>query len=125
MKTTLKQCADIASALKDLSDVEMDYASAYAVAMLLGELNKHIQFFAKEEIEIVEKYAKKNTDGKVEMRDGGVFSLAEETAAEFHRKRAELDAVEVEINPITINPPERMKPSIIEALKGVVEFNNG
>lgn len=121
----LIQCVTACVALSELMSQEWDYKTAYALLQLKRKLRPHFEFYANEETKLVEEYAAKDERGEVIMPEAGKFALAGvEQAAEYERRRMELNKVEVEEEfPLVKVPcPAYIKPVHIEALEGFVIF---
>lgn len=121
----LFQAIEAYKAVTELMDCELDYMSAYRLVAMKRQLKPHVDFFAEEEMKLVQEYGKKNNEGLVEWMDNGTFYFADQDAADaYSSKRLELGnlVVNTEIQPITIKAPERIRATIIEELEGIVTF---
>lgn len=122
---TLEKALGYYKALEELSQIEMDCASAYAVVRMKKKLKDHVDFFIAEEMKLVQTYGKKNAGGIVEINDDGKFYFdGDQKALEYQRKRKELGEVELDtnVNPVKITAPAKLRPALIEALEGLVDF---
>ena len=107
-------------ALCRLAEQECEYQTAHALLTVKQMLLPHIQFYADEELKLARAFAKKDERGEPMIRDGR-FEI-EGDAALYRSKRAALDAVEVEIQPISIPGLLRMRANDLEALEGIAYF---
>ena len=125
MQTELIRCVNAAMAVNGLMEQEWDYESAYALARLRRTLQPHVDFFVQEEYKLARQYGKKDGEGQVCFTRRGTFLYEDpDQAAEYNAKRLELGAVEVDLEwEETVLPqPERIRPMQIEALAGLVKF---
>lgn len=122
----LLKCVAAYEAARKLRETELDFSAAYALMMLLRELEPRVQTYIEGERHLAEKYGKKGEDGKVIISGNGSFEFEDSEAAQsFHRQRAELAAFEVndlKIEPYRAKAPERITPAILEALDGFIIF---
>lgn len=103
---------------------ETGFAFAHALCMAKAELDPHVQFFAKEEMALIQKYAETNEDGGVLDQDGS-FKVKPGEAENFFKAKAELDAVEVEVEKVKVStPPERISGKALELLLEVMDFQD-
>lgn len=112
-------------AVNGLMEHEWDYPSAYTLTRLRQALQPHADFFIREEDKLVWQYGKKDGEGQVCFTRRGTFLYEDpDQAAEYNAKRLELGAVEVDLEwEETVLPqPERIRPMQIEALAGLVKF---
>lgn len=125
MKTELAKCTAAYMAVNGLMEHEWDYPSAYTLTRLRRALQPHADFFIREEDKLVRQYGKKDGEGQVCFTRRGTFLYEDpDQAAEYNAKRLELGAVEVDLEwEETVLPqPERIRPMQIEALAGLVKF---
>ena len=111
-------------ALGTLMEKEMDYKTEHAVVMLRAKLRPHADFFAEKEGELAREYAVLDENGRILLEDGGRFSIRSDMdGAEYQRRREALGMVEVEdITPVRAGAIREVKPSVLEALIGFLEF---
>ena len=119
----LSDCTQAYPALLALMEQPMDYKSAYALVRLKAVLQPKAEFYAKEEMKLVEACAERDEDGKVLWTGKGSFRFADDTAAAtYTEKRKELDEIQVEaMEKIRIPAPKSISPAQLEALLPFVE----
>lgn len=124
---TLEKALGYYKAIEELSQIEMDCASAYAVVRLKKKLKDHVDFFIAKEMKLVQTYGKRNAGGIVEINEGTFRFDDDQKAMEYQRKRKELGAVQLDtnVNPVKITAPAKLRPALIEDLEGLVEFDEG
>lgn len=121
----LIECANAYMALGTLMKEETDFKSAYAVARLRKKLEPHAMYYAKEEMDLVRRFSRKDGKGEPVFLERERFAFESAEAAEsFNRLRDELGAVEIDktVEPIRVRAPERITPEALCALEGLVEF---
>ncbi len=111
-------------ACERLMERELEFKTAHAVVMLRHALKKHADFFAAEELKLVEKYAKKTETGEVAWEKEGQFSFENtENAETFKKQREELGMLELEeFVPMQAGKIQAVRPAVLEALCGFLEF---
>ena len=123
----LIQCVNAYAALLPLSEREWDYKTAYALVMLKRKLQPHIDFYTSKELELVEKYGKRDVAGKV-IIDNAKFTFKDAISAqEYDNARRELGMLSVseEFAAVTVAMPASIKPVHLEALEGFILFEEG
>lgn len=124
----LIQCVNAYTAVLALAEKECDYNTAYALVMLKRKLQPHVDFFVAQEMELVEKYARKDDDGKVIMTERGGFVFADPSKAEeYETRRRQLGMVDVagEFEPVCVPVPATITAIHLEALEGFLNFEGG
>lgn len=111
-------------ACEHLMEKELDFKTAHTLVMLRQKLKPHTDFFAAEEGKLAKEFARLDENGKIEIEDGGRFFLREGADEESYRKkRQELCMLEVEdISPMRAGKIGEVRPSVLEALFGFLEF---
>jgi len=125
MKTELVRCVDACLAVNGLMTQEWDYPSAYALTQLRRALQPHADFYIREENKLTLQYGKKDEEGQVCFTPRGTFLCQDPAqAGEYEARRRELGAVEVELDweERTLPQPERIRPAQLEALEGLLKF---
>lgn len=120
----LINCVRAQVALEGLKDKEFDYKGAHGILMLQKKLAAHVAFFAKEEKALMERFGKKDADGKVKL-NGNQWELEKvEEGKIYIEKMAELCDVEVDgfDKPLKIKAAPSITPAQLEALMDFVEF---
>lgn len=121
----LLQCVTAYVAVQQMMEKEWDYQAAYGLLQLKQKLQSHVDFYAREEMELVRICGIKDGEGHVDIREDGKFDfVSAAAAANFAQRRRELGAVEVtpDWDVVRISRPEKIKPAQLEALAGFVEF---
>lgn len=103
---------------------ETSFAFAHALCMAKERLTPHVQFFAEKELALIQKYAQPGDDGNV-MDQNGAFKVKPEEAENFFKEKAELDAVEVDVERVRVSTtPERITGRALELLLEVMDFQD-
>ena len=127
-KLTLFDCVNAYTALMALHTQEWDYKSAYAIVTLKRKLQPHAEFFAEEEMKLVNEHAAKDENGKIVWTATGKFQFENgEHVREYEAARKALGAVEVdeEFTPLRLPLPQRITPQHLEALENLIIFEEG
>lgn len=120
----LGKIAAAAKPLFELCATAMDYKSAHALMTLRNSLKPHLDFYAAEQMKLVNKYGEKDEEGKLVWKSAATFSLASlADAAVYAQEMRDLGDVDVDVEPVTIKPPEKISADMIEALEGMVIFD--
>lgn len=113
------------TALCQLMDLEWDFQTAYELLQIKRKLQPHAEFFVEAEQQLMLKYAARDDKGNVDIDQKGTFTVnGAENVKRYKEERAKLGAVEIQYSnePVQIRRPEKIKPVMIEALEGVIEF---
>ena len=111
--------------LETMTNHLYDYKVAYQLYTLKKDMVPHVQFYAAEELKMVEKYAEKNENGKAVIQPDGKFNFMSAEAKEgFLADSEALGNVTAdwsrEVLKLPITPMISMKQ--LEALDGFIEF---
>lgn len=120
---TLKKAFHAYNAIIELMNEKMSFKDAYTLLMAKKELEYPVQFFAEKEHELVDKYAIKNEDGKVVL-NGNQFQMPKDKVEDFTKEHDELDSIEVavDLKEKTLHGFSEIKPSVLEALMELFDF---
>lgn len=111
--------------LESMADHLYDFKVAYQLYTLKKEMVPHVQFYAAEELKMVEKYAEKNENGKAVIQPNGKFNFMSAEAKEgFLADNEALGNVTAEWNREVLKLPvaPMMSMKQLEALDGFIEF---
>ena len=120
----LIQCVTAYVVLRELMNKEFDYKTSYAIVTLTRKLKPHVEFYAREENKLIDKYAAKDENGRVKYK-GKTWTIENPTMYEQYRSEINsLGAVEVEEfgEPIKVPSTPPIKPAHLDALYGFMEF---
>lgn len=115
----LIDCVGAYHAITDMMDKELNYSTAHALLTLKRQLKPHVDFCAREEMKLVDKYARKGENGIVWGEVGFIFDDPTK-APEYAEKRKELMDVEVKVEKVKLDL-ETVTPAQLEALEGFME----
>lgn len=121
----LKMMIEAYKVLGKMADHIYDYETAYKLFSINKKLKVHAEFFAAEEMKLVEKYAEKNEAGRPIIKPDGRFNYeSEEAKMNFLKESAALGDVEVDweedVQKLSAAPMISVRQ--LEALDGFVEF---
>lgn len=119
----LTDCAKAYDALEQMKDAKCSYKTAHAMMRLKQRLSTEVAFLQEHEIELAKKCAELNEKGEILFTEPGRFRLRSEKAEEYHAGIKELYQVEVTVDPVQAGkPPEEMTLQQVEALEGILVF---
>lgn len=124
MKMTIIKCMKAYKAILELENEKLDFSTAHTLVMGKRALEPHAEFYTGKEQEIVKRYAIPDKDGNL-FTANGQFKMSANSTTDFMRDKAELDAVEVEVEiKGKIKRLPEVKPSVLDALIDVFEFSD-
>lgn len=88
---------DLVELLNFLTDVELTPKVSRVRSKLIKLIQEKIEELYKDEIELLNKYGKKDEEGSLVQHEG-TFSLLEETAVEYHKEKSVLLEEKTAIN---------------------------
>lgn len=121
----LIQCANAYEAVLTLERQEMDCKTAYALVKLKRKLQADVEFFLKEEKDLIDSYADRDEEGEIIQENPTKIQILDpEKRKEYESKRTELCEIEVqeELEPWRAPMPKAIQPVHLEALEGFIEF---
>ena len=121
----LIQCVNAYMAIRALEECECEYQTAHSLIALKHRLQPHVDFFIKNEMKLVEEYARREEDGKITITENGGFAFLDPAMAnEYAKRRTELSMVlvEEEIPVLHAPAPKTIRPVHLEALSGFLDF---
>ena len=124
MKTTVICAVKAYLAAEEMSRQELPYDLALALVKVKQATRAEMETFAAEERKLIEKYARLDEAGRIQMRGNGFVFANPQDAPKYEEARRTLGAVETEIQlpRLTAAPPKTIQPGILEALSAFIEF---
>lgn len=113
------------AALNSLMEKEFTFADAYRLLGLKRKLKTAAEFYSEKERELAALYGKKDEVGRLIVSAGGEFAFQDEEAGiRYQERKRELALTEIQKDweSVTVRAPERVRPAVIEALMGFVDF---
>ena len=96
MTLKMYQIVELPTFLNKVKQQKLPFKTAYQIALLMQEVDKHHSFYQEQFREILMEYSKKDEQGNlVPTSDGQGVMLAEETMDEAYIKLAELRDLDV------------------------------
>ena len=105
--------SELVGCLQFLGKAELKPKASRLRTKLKKLIQVKIDELYKDEVELLQKYGKKDDTGKLIQHDGN-FSLIEATAEEYHQEKAELINESVSIN---VDELKEQLPFLIEGLE--------
>ena len=101
MTLKMYQIVELPTFLNKVKQQKLPFKTAYQIALLIQEVDKHHSFYQEQFREILTEYSKKDEQGNlVPTADGQGVMLAEETMDEAYTKLAELRDLDVTLTDI-------------------------
>ena len=96
MTLKMYQIVELPTFLNKIKQQKLPFKTAYQIALLMREVDKHHSFYQEQFREILMEHSKKDEQGNlVPTSDGQGVMLAEETMDEAYTKLAELHDLDV------------------------------
>jgi len=131
MKITLKEISEMQAGLDVILGKELPIKASYWLARFLDKVRSEIGATEKIRMQLIDKYAKKDKDGKFifkkdsKGKDLGEYDFTKENLIKFGKEYTELSEVEMEIDfkPIKISDlgDITIKPIVLLQLKKIIE----
>lgn len=98
-KILLSDALNAYQSFKQLAELRYNnFETAYKIANAFKDLRDKVEFYSSQEQKLMEAYAKKDSDGKVIIRDGNVIDFeTPELSMKYRRDVYNLQNTEVEI----------------------------
>lgn len=112
-------------AIDALKETELDGKTAYALFITKKALLPHYEFYCEEEQKLINKYAKRDENGRIVSDGETIQFVSTEATKEFAAKRKELFNMEVDIEfkRYKIMLPKTIKLVLLEALSSFFDFD--
>lgn len=99
MKVTMEQLVDFKNNSDFFANVSLPLKGAYKLNKIKKAVNKEAEFYGEKFQEILDKYAKKDTEGNlVFSEDGAQIMIQEDKIDECNKALEDLQKLEVEID---------------------------
>jgi hypothetical protein len=99
MKFTIRQLLEMESGMVKLRDKDIPIVQAYRLKKFIGIVMDELKLFHEHRMEIMNKYAMKDEDGKFVVRDDGMVAYKDiDDLNKCNTEIGELVDIEVEIN---------------------------
>ena len=131
MKITLKEVSEMQPGLDVILAKELPVKIAYWLARFLDKVRSEIGATEKIRMQLIDKYAKKDKDGKFifkkdsKGKDLGEYDFTKENLIKFGKEYTELSEVEMEIDFKPIKLADlgdiTIKPIVLLQLKKIIE----
>lgn len=103
IEMTVQEMLDSVSALKNINEKKMPAKTAYQFARIIREIEKELNSFQDTRKKLIERFAKKDEDGKlIEDKEGNV-QIFPEKEKDFKKEADELMKSKIKINCERIN----------------------
>lgn len=99
---TINEIMNSVPVLEKISQVNINGVFAFKIARMIRELNKEIELFEKQRVEMIEKYCERDEEGQMVMIDESQVKIKEENIQKYNDELREILGTEVEINVETV-----------------------
>ena len=89
---------NVAPILQEMASKKFPGATSFKIARLMRELDKEIQLFDKQRIEIAQEYGEKDASGQLVLTEEGNVKIIESKIEECNDKLESIINTEIEIN---------------------------
>ena len=89
--------------LGELNNAKLPVKVAYAITKNINKINSELKAYNEEKTKLIDKYGKKDEEGKLKADEYGNVTLKEEYIQDWNRDIAELLSIENEIDIHMIN----------------------
>lgn len=115
---TINEIINSVPVLEKISQFSTNGIVAFKIARLIRELNKEIELFEKQRVEMIEKYCERDESGQMVMIDDSQVKIKEDNISKYNNELREILNTQVEINAnkIPLNSLEEIKISPQDAL---------
>lgn len=121
---TLEKCVQAYKAVEQLMGEEFDYKSALALFNLKKDLQNAVDFYASEELKLIEELASRDEGGEIKLNSVGQIIFPDTDKAQaFRARRDELGKTDYpDLGIREVKAPAKIRPSLLYALSGFITF---
>jgi len=112
------------AAIMPLMKETLTLQESYELLKLKKKLQAEAEIFTQQEMTLIDQLADKDEKGKTVINESGQFKISgPDKVKEYQAQRQALENIEIEwdAKAVTIHT-ERVRPEIMEALEGFIEF---
>ena len=115
---TINEIMNSVPVLEKISQISTNGVTAFKIARIIRELNKEIELFEKQRVEMIEKYCERDEQGQMVMIDESQVKIKEDNIPKYNDELREILNTKVEINAdvIPLTSIDEMKISPQDAL---------
>ena len=107
MTLKMYEIVDFPSFFEKVRNQKLSFKTSYRLTILVGEIEKHINFYQESFRNLLNTYGKKDENGNImPTADGQGIMLIEETIPEFNTKYNELRMLDVELPDVSFGVDE-------------------
>lgn len=107
MTCKMYQIIDFPSFFEKVKDQSLSFKTSYKLTLLIGEIEKHINFYQENFRNLLFEYGKKDENGElIRTEDGQGIRLIDDKIPEFNNKFLELRNLDVELSDTTFSIEE-------------------
>lgn len=103
IKLSNERIVNTINVLEELSNAKLPVRVAYSIAKNINKINTELEVYNKEKAKLINKYAKKDNEGKLKTDEKGNIILIEKNIQDWNNDISELLAIENEIDIHMIN----------------------
>lgn len=95
---TINEIMNSVPVLEKISKVSTNGIIAFQIARLIRELNKEIELFEKQRVEMIEKYCERDENGQMVMIDESQVKIQEDNIPKYNNDLRVILGTQIEIN---------------------------
>ena len=127
IKMTIMEILNVVPVLQEMSNKSFPGATSFKIARLMRELDKEIQLFDKQRIEIAQEFGEKDASGQLVITEEGNIKIIESKIKDCNEILKSISNTEIDINadkiPYSIFEGVNIAPTEALALEPIIDFN--
>ena len=127
IKMTIMEILNVAPVLQEIAKKSFPGATSFKIARLMRELDKEIQLFDKQRIEIAQEFGEKDASGQLVITEEGNVKIIESKIEDCNEILKSISNTEIDINadkiPYSIFEGVNIAPTEALALEPIIDFN--
>ena len=127
IKMTIMEILNVVPVLQEISKKSFPGATSFKIARLMRELDKEIQLFDKQRIEIAQEFGEKDASGQLVITEEGNIKIIESKIKDCNEILKSISNTEIDINadkiPYSIFEGVNIAPTEALALEPIIDFN--
>lgn len=127
IKMTIMEILNVVPVLQEIAKKSFPGATSFKIARLMRELDKEIQLFDKQRIEIAQEFGEKDASGQLVITEEGNIKIIESKIKDCNEILKSISNTEIDINadkiPYSIFEGVNIAPTEALTLEPIIDFN--